>query len=145
MADFKQPKTGTNQLYNDLGRAFDKFINQKKLPVDQYCNDLGKIPPHAIDIEEIVLGQLMIDNEAAILVLSILKPECFYKEAHQLIYGVIMNMAINENPINIITVIEELRKKTQLERCGGAHYITSLTQKVTTTAHVEYHAKIVAQ
>jgi len=145
MAEFKQPKTGANQLYNDLGRAFDKFINQKKLPVDQFYNDLGKIPPHAIDIEEIVLGQLMIDNEAAVLVIGLLKPECFYKEAHHFIYKAIFDLAVDESPINIITVIEELRKKSNLERCGGAHYITSLSQKVSTTAHVEYHAKIVAQ
>ena len=111
----------------------------------QIYNELGKVPPNAIDIEEIVLGQLMIEPDAAILVMDLLKPECFYKDANQKVFTAIRNLATREEPINMMTVIEELRKKEELEKVGGAFYITNLTQKVSSAAAIEYHAKIIAQ
>jgi len=111
----------------------------------QIYNELGKVPPNAVDIEEIVLGQLMIEPDAAVLIMDLLKPECFYKDANQKVFAAIRELATREDPINMMTVIEELRKKEELERIGGAFYITNLTQKVSSAAHVEYHAKIIAQ
>lgn len=119
--------------------------SQSKPYTPQIYSELGKVPPNALDIEEIVLGQLLIEPDAAMLVVDLLKPESFYKDSHQKIYAAIKQLAANDEPVNIITVTEELRKKDELEKCGGPAYIANLTIKVSSAAHVEYHAKIVAQ
>ncbi len=111
----------------------------------QFYNELGKVPPNAVDFEEIVLGQLMIEPDAAILVMDLLKPECFYKDANQKVFEAIKTLVTREEPIDFLTVTEELRKKGELEKCGGAFYISNLTNRVSSAAHIEYHAKIVAQ
>lgn len=103
------------------------------------------MPPNALDTEEIVLGQLMLEEDAVLNVVDTLKPTSFYKEAHQKIYKAIVDIALREDPVNMISVIEELRKHEQLEAVGGAYFISQLTAKVSTAAHVEYHAKLIAQ
>jgi replicative DNA helicase len=107
--------------------------------------DFGKIPPQALDMEEAVLGALMLEKEAVITIVDILKPESFYKDAHQKIFGAIRDVSIKEVPVDIFTVTEELRATGQLESVGGPVYLTQLTTKVVSAAHVEYHARIVAQ
>ena len=107
--------------------------------------DIGKVPPQAIDIEEAVLGAILMEKDAVITVLDILKPESFYKDAHQKIYNAIVELSTKERPIDILTVTEELRSNDELESIGGPFYITQLTNRVASSAHIEYHSRIVAQ
>ncbi len=107
--------------------------------------DLGRVPPQAIDMEEAVLGAIMLEKEAIITVLDILKPESFYKDVHQKIYQAILSLNNRELPVDLYTVTEELRATDELEDVGGPVYLTQLTSKVVSAAHVEFHAKIVAQ
>ncbi len=107
--------------------------------------EYGRMPPQAIDLEEAVLGAIMIERDAVIAVLDILKPESFYKESHQKLYRAIVDISMAEKPIDILTVTEELKKTGELEDVGGAAYITQLTGRVASAAHLEFHARIVAQ
>jgi replicative DNA helicase len=107
--------------------------------------EAGKVPPQSIDLEEAVLGALMLEKNAITVVSDILKPESFYKEAHILIFQSIKDLFSNAQPIDILTVTSDLRKKGQLDIVGGAYYITSLTNRVASAANIEYHARIVAQ
>lgn len=114
-------------------------------PVVVTLPDTGRIPPQATDMEEAVLGALMLEKDAVITVLDILKPESFYKEAHQKIFTAISNLASRDCPVDLYTVTEELRATGELESVGGPVYLTQLTSKVVSAANVEYHARIVAQ
>ena len=105
--------------------------------------DYGKVPPQAIELEELVLGALMVQKDALSLVDEILKPEHFYKDAHKEIYTAIVNLNSKQEPIDIFTVVEQLRKNGKLEEIGGPYYITTLTDKVGSAAHIEFHAKII--
>lgn len=107
--------------------------------------ELGHVPPRAIEFEEAVLGALMIEKDAYSLVSEILKPQSFYEIKHQKIYQAIQNLSIAQNPVDIITVTEELRKHGDLELVGGPFYITQLSSKVVSSANIEYHARIIAQ
>lgn len=107
--------------------------------------DYGKIPPQAPDLEEAVLGAIMLEKDAILSVLDILEPGSFYKEAHQQIFQVAQSLSQQEKPIDLLTVTEELRKLEKLEAVGGAVYISHLTSRVGSAAHLEYHARIVAQ
>lgn len=106
---------------------------------------MGKLPPQEIELEEAVLGAILLEKEAFDTVAEILIPDSFYKEAHTIIYKTIRELAINAQPMDILTVTAELRKKGQLEIVGGAYYITQLTNRVASTANIEYHARIVAE
>lgn len=107
--------------------------------------DYGKIPPQALDLEEAVLGAIMLEKDAILTVLDILEPVSFYKESHQQIYEVAQYLSQHEKPIDLLTVTEELRRQEKLEMIGGASYIAQLTSRVGSAAHLEYHARIVAQ
>ncbi len=107
--------------------------------------DLGKVPPQAIDMEEAVLGAIMLEKEAVITILDILKPESFYKDAHKKIFKAISDLSMREYPVDLYTVTEELRNHNELESVGGPVYLTQLTSKVVSAANVDYHARIVAQ
>ena len=107
--------------------------------------DFGKVPPQAIDMEEAVLGAIMLEKEAVITVLDILKPESFYKDAHRKIFKAILDLNLREHPVDLYTVTEELRAHQELESVGGPVYLTQLTSKVVSAANVDYHSRIVAQ
>lgn len=107
--------------------------------------DLGKLPPQAIDLEEAVLGGIMLEKDALISVIDILKAESFYTEAHQKIFKAILDLSSDEKPIDILTVTEELRKKNLLDEIGGPIYISKLTNRVASAANIEFHSRIVAQ
>jgi len=108
-------------------------------------NELGKIPPQATDLEEAVLGALMLEREAVNEVIDILKPESFYKESHQKIFEAIHDLFQRSEPIDILTVTAELRKKSELEIVGGAYYISFLTNRVASSANIQFHARIISQ
>lgn len=107
--------------------------------------ELGKVPPQAIDLEEAVLGAIMIEKEAVLSIIDVLKPESFYKENHQKIFKAIIDLSSRHQPIDLLTVTEELRRNNMLDEIGGAIYIAQLTSKVGSAAHLEFHAKIIAQ
>lgn len=111
----------------------------------QPVNDYGRIQPQALEFEEAVLGALMIEKDAYSQVSEILRPDSFYEHRHQLIYSAITDLAINQKPVDILTVKEQLSKRGDLEEVGGPFYITQLSSKVASSAHIEYHARIIAQ
>ena len=111
----------------------------------QPVNDYGRIQPQAPELEEAVLGALMIEKDAYSLVSEILRPESFYEHKHQLIYSAITDLAINQKPVDILTVKEQLNKRGELEEVGGPFYLAQLSSKVASSAHIEYHARIIAQ
>lgn len=106
---------------------------------------LGKLPPQAVDLEEAVLGALMLEKDALTTVIDIIKPDSFYKESHQLIYEAILQLFDNSEPIDLLTVTNRLRKNANLEKVGGAFYISGLTQRVNSAANIEFHARIVSE
>lgn len=107
--------------------------------------DVGKLPPQARELEEAVLGALMLEKDAYSVVSEILRPESFYDPSHQLIYGAIQGLSMQQEPVDVLTVVEELKRRGELETAGGALYIAELSDKVASAAHVEYHARIIAQ
>lgn len=106
---------------------------------------LGKLQPQATDLEQAVLGALMLEKDALSKVIDVLKPEIFYKEAHKHIFEAIHTLFSNSEPVDILTVTHQLRKSGTLEVVGGAFYITELTGKVASAANIEFHSRIVAQ
>ena len=108
-------------------------------------DDYGHLQPQAPELEQAVLGALMIEKDAYSLVSEILKPESFYEHRHQLLYKAIQTLAIQQKPVDILTVAEQLRSTAELEEVGGPVYITQLAGKVNSSAHIEYHARIIAQ
>lgn len=107
--------------------------------------DVGRIQPQARELEEAVLGALMLEKDAYSLVSEILKPESFYDTTHQTIYRAIVNLAAKQEPIDMLTVVEQLKKEGELDAVGGAVYVAQLTEKVASAAHIEFHALIIAQ
>lgn len=105
----------------------------------------GKIPPQAIDLEEVVLGAMMIDKKGVDEVIDILSPEAFYKEAHQHIFEAIFKLFQDSQPVDLLTVSSQLKKDLKLDVVGGDFYLISLTQRVSSSAHIEFHARIILQ
>ena len=105
----------------------------------------GKLPPRDTDLEEAVLGALMIEKDAYMNVCDILSPESFYDPTNQKIFAAIMQLGLSQRPIDMLTVVEQLRANGELEEVGGPIKITNLTSNIYSAANVEYHAKIVAQ
>lgn len=105
----------------------------------------GKIPPQAVDLEEVVIGAMLIDKKGVDEVIDILKPEAFYKESHQHIFSSIKKLFEEGQPIDLLTVSSHLKKEKKLEAIGGDFYLIQLTQKVSSSAHIEYHSRIVLQ
>ena len=105
----------------------------------------GKLPPQAVDLEEVVLGALMLEKDALTAVIDILHKECFYVDAHGKIYEAIVSLFQQSKPVDILTVTAELKRMGTLEVAGGPYYITQLTSKVASSANAEYHARIIIQ
>jgi replicative DNA helicase len=120
-----------------VGRKIDKsrIINLER----------GKIPPQAVDLEEVVLGAMMIDKKGVDEVIDILHPDVFYKDAHRFIYEAIFKLFETSEPVDLLTVSSQLKKDARLESVGGDFYLIKLTQKVASSAHIEFHARIILQ
>ncbi|MBM3426941.1 MAG: replicative DNA helicase, partial [Bacteroidetes bacterium] len=118
---------------------------RKKPSFDNPTNYLGKVPPQATELEEAVLGALMLEKDALTNVIDILKVESFYKEAHKVIFQAILDLFTESQPIDLLTVTTQLRKNGALEVAGGAFYVTELTSKVASAANIEYHARIITE
>lgn len=117
----------------------------RRIGLSTISESLGKLPPQAVEIEEAVLGALMLERDALSTVIDILHPESFYKDANQEIYRAIVDLFNDSQPIDIKTVTHQLRKEAKLEVVGGAHYISELTARVNSAANIEYHARIIAE
>ena len=111
-------------------------------PID---TSFGHLQPQALDIERVVLGALMIDSDAFTVVSELIRPETFYDPRHQKIYGAIQSLNLHEKPVDIMTVAEELKRSGELEEVGGPAYIVELSSHVASSAHIEYHGRILAQ
>jgi replicative DNA helicase len=105
----------------------------------------GKLPPQAVDLEEAVLGSIMSDSKAIEEVVDILKAESFYKESHKMVFKAIKKLYDRREPIDLLTVSNTLRNSAELDLAGGDFALIGLTQKVSSSAHIEYHSRIIAQ
>jgi len=105
----------------------------------------GKLPPQTLELEEAVLGAMMIDKKGVDEVIDILQPEAFYKDAHKSIFEAIFQLFTDSQPIDLLTVSAQLRKNGKLEIAGGDYYLIQLTQKISSSAHIEFHSRIILQ
>ncbi|MCR5313286.1 MAG: replicative DNA helicase [Bacteroidaceae bacterium] len=108
-------------------------------------SELGHLQPQALDMEEAVIGACLIEKDAFGQISDYLKPESFYDTRHQHIFRAITTLAAENKPVDILTVTDELRKVGKLEEAGGPFYVTELSGKVLSSAHIEYHAHIIAE
>ena len=118
---------------------------QRRRSIDPNSMVYGKLPPQAKDLEEAVLGAIMLEQSAFDIVAEILKPEHFYVESHQLIFKSMQSLTQKSQPIDILTVSEELKFSGNLEKVGGAYFVTRLTNAVVSAANIEAHSRIVLQ
>ena len=105
----------------------------------------GRVPPQAVDLERAVLGAMMLEKNAVTETVDILSAESFYDPKHQYIFAVIKDLFGTSKPIDILTVTDKLKKNGELEAAGGPSYISQLTSRIASTAHVEYHARIISE
>jgi replicative DNA helicase len=125
--------------------SLNKDRKRRKTSIDMSTMMYGKVPPQARELEEAVLGAIMLEKSAFDTVTEIIKPECFYVEAHQHIFRAMQGLQQKSMPIDILTVVEELKFREQLDVVGGPYYVTKLTNAVVSTANIEAHARIVLQ
>ena len=113
--------------------------------IESALGNVGKVPPQAVEFEQAVLGALMLDRDAISNVVNVLQPDMFYKEQHQVIYRAAMMLFQENEPIDLLTISDWLRREKKLETAGGLSYLASLTSKVASAANIEYHARIVRE
>ena len=113
--------------------------------VEQINAQYGKLPPQAIDVEEAVLGALMLERDAYVTVADIIDTPSFYKEEHRKIFEAIKYLSTHEKPVDLLMVTQQLKDLGDLDAVGGPLYITQLTSRVASAAHIEFHARIIAQ
>lgn len=121
------------------------YQQQNKMTTDQINAQFGKIPPQAIDVEQAVLGALMLERDAMHRVSDVIDTPSFYKEEHQKIFEVIKYLSTQQKPVDLLTVTQELKNRDLLDVIGGPMEITLLTSRVASAAHIEFHARIIAQ
>ena len=118
---------------------------RRKPSIDLGNMVFGKVPPQSKELEEAILGAIMLEKSAFDTVVEILKPECFYGEAHQSIFKAMKSLADKSLPIDLLTVVEELKLRGELEIVGGAYYVSKLTNSVVSSANIDAHSRIVLQ
>lgn len=126
----------------------EKSLNISPLKVEKTTIinlEKGKLPPQALELEEAVLGAMMIDKKGVDEVIDILQPEAFYKDAHKYIFEAIFQLFTDSQPVDLLTVSAQLRKNGKLELTGGDYYLIQLTQKISSSAHIEFHSRIILQ
>jgi replicative DNA helicase len=123
----------------------DKYVKRERLITTDISQSLGKLPPQALDMEESVLGAIMLEKNAMIEVADFLKSTHFYDDRHKEIYGSAMALFEASAPIDMRTIVNQLRKDGKIELVGGAHYIAELTSKVSSAANIEYHSRVIVE
>lgn len=130
-------------MENETNKHTSRFTRNKTEDISNLI--YGKIPPQARELEEAVLGAILIEKDAFAFISNILTPEYFYVDAHATIFRIMQLLVINSEPIDLLSVTERLRKEAKLEEVGGAFYLSELTNKIASSANVEYHARIIIQ
>ncbi len=105
----------------------------------------GKLPPNAVDFERLVIGTFLIDKKGLDYSIDLLTPEVFYDPRHQTIFTAILKLYEGNHPVDLMTIINELRKEEKLNQAGGDHYIINLTMGVSSSAHIEYHVRVILE
>lgn len=118
---------------------------KKRNNQNAFIDEAGRLMPQALDFEAAVVGALLIEQEAFSLVCDLLTPDSFYDVRNRLVYQAILQLNKAHQPIDLLTVTEQLRSTGELENAGGAYYLATLSEDMVSSAHIEYHAKIVAQ
>ena len=134
MSEKKQSFTKTDFRNKNIKRSAD---------LSDYV--FGKVQPQAIPLEEVVLGAIMLEKDALSNVMDIIRAESFYTDAHQLIFKAMLRLFERLHPIDLLTVMEELKKSGDLEPAGGPAYLAELTNRVASAANIEFHARIISQ
>ena len=127
----------------ELSKEFRK--QSRILTYTEVFNMNGKIPPQATDIEESVLGALLLDQNAITNAIDILRPEYFYEPNHELIYRAVTALFRDGNPVDLLSVADQLKKDGEFEKVGGLNKLVSLTNRITSAAHIEYHVRILSE
>ncbi|SFA72974.1 primary replicative DNA helicase [Flavobacterium swingsii] len=123
-----------------------KNINPVRVDKTTIINlEKGKLPPQVLDLEEAVLGAMMIDKKGVDEVIDILQPDAFYKDGHKYIFEAIVTLFNDSQPVDLLTVSAQLRKMSKLDLAGGDFYLIQLTQKISSSAHIEFHSRIILQ
>ncbi len=130
---------------DDIRHILDKNIKPKKLISTNPAADYGKLPPQATDLEEAILGALMLEKDAFTAVSDLLKEEMFYKPNHQKVYRAINELNKEGEPIDILTVTNKLKSLGDLDLIGGPYFIAQLTSRVGSAANIEYHCRILQE
>ena len=126
-----------------MSKTTDRLSIKNRVPSSEAT--IGRIVPQAIDLEEAVLGAMMLEQSAVNAVIDVLSPDSFYKPSHSKIFDIIQNLFNDSEPIDLLTVTAALKKSGDLELVGGAFTIANLTTRVASTANVEFHARIISQ
>ena len=127
-----------------MAKQYTQSLRNKEA-FDALTDGAGTVPPQAVELEEAVLGALMLEKDSIIAVQEFLSPESFYTESHRTIYRAIEELSAELKPIDLYTITEKLKVNKELKKVGGATYLAQLTQKVGSAANVEFHAQIIAQ
>nr|MBP6722957.1 replicative DNA helicase [Bacteroidia bacterium] len=122
-----------------------EFLSRKNKNVVPQALRSGRIPPQALEMEQAVLGALLLEKDALNKIVDVVRPEMFYKESNKLIYESVNKLFQNSEPIDLLTVKNHLSTTGMLEAAGGVYYLTELTSKVASAANIEYHARVIAQ
>lgn len=137
---------------SDQGQPnYNESLAKKRVPSSKtamntfQAQQFGKLPPQALDLEEACLGALMLEKDALTKVIDILHLDSFYKDSHRLIFQAIRRLFERSEPIDILTVTNELKKSGELDIVGGPYAITQLTNRVASAANIEYHSRIILQ
>ena len=125
---------------NQNGSNYQNQKGQSSTP-----HEGGRIPPQAVEIEEAVLGAMLIEHEAATIALQLLKPDDFYKPANRHVFETLFDLYERDNPLDLITVENELRDNNLLDSVGGPGYLADLTRSVSSAASVDFHAQIISE
>ncbi|MFT5165036.1 MAG: replicative DNA helicase [Saprospiraceae bacterium] len=126
-------------------KAVGAYRNTTKKGSDLSNYVFGKVQPQALPLEEAILGAIMLDKDALPIVLDILQSESFYSDGHKMIYRAMLKLFEKSQPVDLLTVTEELKKAGELETAGGPYYLVELTNRVASAANIEYHARIISQ
>ncbi len=118
---------------------------RRRASADDIHKTAGRMPPQAMDVEQSVLGAMLLEKEAIARAVEVLPQGSFYDSRHGKIYQAILSLFDRNNPVDLVTVSEELKRRGELDDIGGSYYLTELTAKVATSANVEYHARIIAE
>src|SRR5574344_2096382 len=119
--------------------------NKRKKQVAAIDPSYGHVQPQAVDIERVVLGALLIDNDAFPAVSEMLHPETFYDPRNQKVYQAVQTLSMGQKPVDLMTVTEEMKHEGTLEEVGGPAYLLDISHEVASSANIEYHSHILVQ